>query len=191
MARFRALASAGELGGAVAEFRGELLEGFALRDAPAFEDWQRGEADAPRRELATVLAQQVEAPPPRPRASLVELDPLHEPAHRALIRLYARAVTAPRRRQHRECVRTSRTARRAAAGRDDEALEAISEGTSRARPRRRRPGALAAGAARRPLVVREADRGALVALHPGSAPTGGSPCWRARPASARPGSPKS
>ena len=32
-------------------FRGDFLEGFGLRDAPGFEDWQRAEADGLRREL--------------------------------------------------------------------------------------------------------------------------------------------
>ena len=44
------------MAGAAALFRGEFLEGFGLRDAPGFEDWQRAEADALRRELAAVLA---------------------------------------------------------------------------------------------------------------------------------------
>ena len=39
--RFRADAAAGRLEAAAERFHGEFLEGFGLRDAPAFEDWQR------------------------------------------------------------------------------------------------------------------------------------------------------
>ena len=58
--RFRAAAADGRLEEAAAVFRGDFLEGFGLRDAPGFEDWQRGEADGLRRELAAVLARLVE-----------------------------------------------------------------------------------------------------------------------------------
>jgi hypothetical protein len=37
--RFRADVAAGRLEAAAERFRGEFLEGFGLRDAPAFEDW--------------------------------------------------------------------------------------------------------------------------------------------------------
>ena len=53
---FRALAAAGDAEAAVAQYRGGFLEGFGLRDAPAFDDWQRAEGDALERELAAVLA---------------------------------------------------------------------------------------------------------------------------------------
>ena len=49
---FRAAADDGARRATRRVFRGEFLEGFGLRDAPAFEDWQRAEADALRRELA-------------------------------------------------------------------------------------------------------------------------------------------
>ena len=169
--RFRALAAAGDLGAAIAEFRGELLEGFGLRDAPAFEDWQRGEADALRRELATVLAQQVEATGDLALARRwLELDPLHEPAHRALIRLYARSGDrAAALGQYRECVRTlSRELGVPPLAETTRLYEAISEGTLEGpaaaddAPAPAQPAPRAA-----PLVGREDDRRALVELHRG------------------------
>ena len=99
---------------AVELFRGEFLEGFTLRDAPAFEDWARSEAENLRRELVAALAEvtQRRASTGDLRGALtvarrwVSLDPLHEPAHQAVIRLHAdlgdrgAALT-----QYRECVR--------------------------------------------------------------------------------------
>ena len=169
--RFRALAAAGDLEAAIAEFRGELLEGFGLRDAPAFEDWQRGEADALRRELATVLARHVEATGDLALARRwLELDPLHEPAHRALIRLYARSGDrAAALGQYRECVRTlSRELGVPPLAETTRLYEAISEGTLEGpaaaddAPAPAQPAPRAA-----PLVGREDDRRALVELHRG------------------------
>ena len=37
-------------------YRGDFLEGFSLRDSPAFDDWQAAEADALRTEYAATLA---------------------------------------------------------------------------------------------------------------------------------------
>jgi len=117
--RFRALtadgASVEALSEAVALYSGGFLEGFALRDSPDFEDWQLGEADALQRELASALRRLVEQlvvlgdleqALPRARRWL-ELDPLHEPAHRELIRLYAwSGDRAAALEQYRTCVRT-------------------------------------------------------------------------------------
>ena len=62
--RFRSLAAEGaaaaELAEAVELFRGELLEGFALRDSPEFDAWQITEARALERELAYALRRLVE-----------------------------------------------------------------------------------------------------------------------------------
>jgi DNA-binding SARP family transcriptional activator/tetratricopeptide (TPR) repeat protein len=113
--RFRDLVTEGDLETAVGLFRGEFLEGFGLRDAPDFEDWARNQADTLRRELTGALARlatglEVDG---NYSAALVHvrrwlsLDPLHEPAHRALIRLYA--LTGDRAAalvQYRQCVRT-------------------------------------------------------------------------------------
>lgn len=113
--RFRSLRELGDLDRAVSVFGGDFLEGFAVRDAPSFEDWAQLEADGLRRELMATLAELADA-----REAVGDLagalhavqrwlsiDPLHEPAHRALIRLYAatgdRAAALV---QYRECVRT-------------------------------------------------------------------------------------
>jgi DNA-binding SARP family transcriptional activator/predicted ATPase len=117
--RFRSLtaehATALELAEAVELFRGQLLEGFALRDSPEFDAWQTSEARALERELASALRRlveslveegQLERALPLARRWL-EVDPLHEPAHRALIRLYAwTGDRAAALEQYRACVRT-------------------------------------------------------------------------------------
>jgi DNA-binding SARP family transcriptional activator/tetratricopeptide (TPR) repeat protein len=113
--RFRDLVTEGDLDTAVGLFRGEFLEGFGLRDAPGFDDWARNQADTLRRELAGALARLAAGSEEAGdySAALVHvrrwlsLDPLHEPAHRALIRLYA--LTGDRAAalvQYRQCVRT-------------------------------------------------------------------------------------
>jgi DNA-binding SARP family transcriptional activator/tetratricopeptide (TPR) repeat protein len=142
--RFRALAAAGSVEAAAAAYRGDFLEGFGLRDAPEFEDWQRGEAEGLRRELAAVLARLAEereaagdpaAALPHARRRL-ELDELHEPAHRALIRLLA--LTGDRAgalAQYRECVRTlSRELGVPPLEETTRLYEAISDGTFAAPP---------------------------------------------------------
>jgi DNA-binding SARP family transcriptional activator len=113
--RFRALRAGGDLEGAAAAYTGDLLEGFAVRDAPDFEDWLREQAEALDRELTSTLAglaAALEAAGDAAGALQVvrrwlAADPLHEPAHRALIRLYAltgdRAAALS---QYRDCVRT-------------------------------------------------------------------------------------
>ncbi len=59
-AAFRARGrDAGDLEAAVEVFRGDLLEGFYLRDSPAFDAWQVREADALQRELGAVLGRLV------------------------------------------------------------------------------------------------------------------------------------
>src|SRR5215207_2175876 len=117
--RFRALAADGasedRLGEAVALFSGDFLEGFSLRDSPEFDDWQIREAGALERELASALRRLIALLVARgdferalPCAQRwLELDPLHEPAHRELIRLYAwSGDRAAALEQYRTCVRT-------------------------------------------------------------------------------------
>jgi DNA-binding SARP family transcriptional activator/tetratricopeptide (TPR) repeat protein len=113
--RFRELCREGRPDRAVEVFRGDFLEGLTVRHAPDFEDWVQIEAAGLRRELTTALATVT-----REREEAGELDaameaarrwvatdPLHEPAHRALIRLYAAAGDrAAALSQYRECVRT-------------------------------------------------------------------------------------
>ena len=120
--RFRALVGAAgdgpeavePLTAAVALHRDDLLAGFGLRDSVRFDDWQRDTAAQLRGELERALDRLVAAIEasgrpddaiPHARRRLA-LDPLHEPAHRTLIRLYA----ASGRRsealsQYRDCVR--------------------------------------------------------------------------------------
>ena len=108
--RFRELAADGasieRLSEAATLFSGGFLEGFALRDSADFDDWQIAEAGALERELASVLQRLVERLVARgeyaqaiPHARRwLELDPLHESAHRAAdphLRLERRS-----RRQH-------------------------------------------------------------------------------------------
>ena len=181
--RFRALAAEGAFEDAVAVFRGDLLEGFGLRDAPDFEDWQRGEAEALRRELASVLGRLVEAREaardwPGALADATRwlaLDPLHEPAHRALIRLHAlRGDRAAALEQYRDCVRTLSSELGVPPVQETTALyEAISEGTlepAGVRPLRPAHGATpfaaepagAEGSDPSRLVGRDGERAALV-----------------------------
>jgi DNA-binding SARP family transcriptional activator len=113
--RFRRLRATGDLEQAAEVFRGDFLEGFGIREAPGFEDWARAEGDGLRRELTSALADLAAAREAAGDAAgaveavrrWLSLDPLHEPAHRALIRLYAasgdRAAALV---QYRECVRT-------------------------------------------------------------------------------------
>jgi TolB-like protein/Tfp pilus assembly protein PilF len=93
------LAAAGDpdsLARAVALYRGELLEGFGAVD-PAFEDWLAGERarlDALAQEVMGRLLDHLTAAGETERAidlarRLLALDPLREPVHRALMRLYA------------------------------------------------------------------------------------------------------
>ena len=100
---------------AVAMFRGDFMEGFALRDAPGFEDWAGAESEQLRQELVSTLARVTQEREGRgDMLGAVEAarrwlaaDPLHEPAHQALIRLYAGAGDrAAALKQYRECVRT-------------------------------------------------------------------------------------
>jgi DNA-binding SARP family transcriptional activator/tetratricopeptide (TPR) repeat protein len=170
--RFRELAEAGDVAGAAALFRGEFLEGFGLRDAPGFEDWQRGEADELRRELAAVLARLVEATGDVAVAQRwLELDPLHEPAHRALIRLHAeRGDRAAALAQYRECVRTlSRELGVPPLAETTRLYEAISEGTLDVAPRATEGPAAAPAAAppRAPLIGRAREWAALLEAYDG------------------------
>jgi DNA-binding SARP family transcriptional activator len=116
--RFRELARADasieDLTKAARLFRGDFLEGFGVRGSAPFEHWQREQAEALRRELASALRRlvvalaeggDVEAAIPYAQRWL-ELDPVHEPTHRELIRLYAlsgdRGAALS---QYRDCVR--------------------------------------------------------------------------------------
>lgn len=109
--RFRELLAADRLADAAATYTGDFLAGFSLKGCVEFDEWQAREADALRRELAGAL-ERLAREEQEPARALVhaerwlELDAMHEPAHRALIRLHGRAGDrAAAMRQYRECVR--------------------------------------------------------------------------------------
>ena len=101
------------LADAVALVRGEFLSGFSLKDSYNFDDWQLFEAERIRRELATALdalvdwhaaQREFEAAVAYARRRLA-LDPLHEPTHRQLMRLYVwSGQRSAALRQYDECM---------------------------------------------------------------------------------------
>ena len=192
VARFRGLTAGGaseeRLGKAAALFSGDFMEGFSLRDSPEFDDWQTGEARTLERELASVLRRLVELLVARgdfeyalPRAQRwLRLDPLHEPAHRELIRLYAwSGERAAALEQYRTCVRTLSQELGVAPVEETATLyEQLNEGglapppvatTSAAAPPAAKPGA----PPELPLVGREDELTALLAAHAAARPDGG------------------
>ena len=99
---------------AVGLYRDDFLAGFTLPDSPGFDEWQFFEAEGLRDELASVLERLVRwhasrgayEPAIRYARLWLALDPLHEPAHRELMRLYAQAgQRAAALRQYGECER--------------------------------------------------------------------------------------
>ena len=103
----RSLQAAAELGS------GGFMQGFSLRDAEPFEEWQSLEAETVQREVAAVLdrltralsaAGELEAACAAAQKKLA-LDQLDEPAHRQLMQLYAwRGMRSAALQQYRECV---------------------------------------------------------------------------------------
>jgi DNA-binding SARP family transcriptional activator len=190
--RFRSLAAAGATAGELAEavelFRGELLEGFSLRDSPEFDAWQISEAGVVERELASALGRlvdllvaggQLERALPLARRWL-EVDPLHEPAHRALIRLYAwTGDRAAALEQYRACVRTLSRELGVAPLEETAALyEQVNEGTlappAAAKPvAATPPPAEAEAPPELPLVGRADELAALLDAHAAARPDGG------------------
>ena len=97
-------------------YRGEFLAGFTLRDSAEFDEWQFFQAESLRHEMASALERLVhgystagedgrQLAIPYARQWLA-LDPLHEPAHRHLMQLYAgTGHHAAALRQYAECVR--------------------------------------------------------------------------------------
>jgi DNA-binding SARP family transcriptional activator/predicted ATPase len=100
---------------AVTLYRDDFLAGFSLADCPGFDEWHFFQAEALRQELASALERLVhgysiqgeyEAALPHARRRLA-LDPLHEPAHRQLMLLYARTgQQGAALRQYQLCVQT-------------------------------------------------------------------------------------
>jgi DNA-binding SARP family transcriptional activator len=98
---------------ALALYKGDFLAGFSLRDSVDFEDWQYYQAESYKRLMSTALERTVEClsmdsrfPEAIERAHRwLSLDPLHEPAHRKLMLLYAwNDQRASALKQYRECV---------------------------------------------------------------------------------------
>jgi DNA-binding SARP family transcriptional activator len=103
-----------ELGAAVALYRGDFLAGFTLRDSLNFDDWQFTQGEQLRRQLAGALERlargyselgDFQTASEHARRWL-GLDPLHEPAHRQLMQLYAwSGKREAALRQYQECMR--------------------------------------------------------------------------------------
>lgn len=111
---FRRAIADGRLAEAAGLYRGDLLEGFSLRDSPDFDEWQAMQADVLRTDHADVLARLATAAERGGdlAAALgyakrrLATDPLHEPGHRQLMGLYASSGDrAAALRQYRECAR--------------------------------------------------------------------------------------
>ena len=111
---FRRALREGRLADAVAAYAGDFLAGFSLRDSPPFDEWQAAEAEALRAtygEALSGLAASAERSGDLAAAighakKRLALDPLHEPAHRDLMRLYARSGDrSAALRQYREAAR--------------------------------------------------------------------------------------
>ena len=111
---FEAACTAGRLEAAAERYGADFLAGLALADAPAFDEWQLYEAERLRQLLARALerlAEELGASGAYEEAIAfvrrrLALDPLHEPAHRALMRLYALAgQQSAALRQYEACAR--------------------------------------------------------------------------------------
>ena len=105
---------AAELTAAVELHSGDFLAGFGLPDSVAFDDWQFFEAEGLRDDLAGALERLVRWHTGRTEYESaigylrrwLELDALHESAHRALMQLYAEAGRrGAALRQYAECER--------------------------------------------------------------------------------------
>jgi DNA-binding SARP family transcriptional activator len=109
-----ARADAESLERAVRLYRDDFLSGFVLRSCPDFEEWQSSVAEGLRQALARGLQRLVAACMAEgdlERATgharrWLQLDPLHEPAHQAIIRLHGWAgQRSAAMRQYRSLVR--------------------------------------------------------------------------------------
>ena len=146
-------------------YRDDFMAGFSLRDSPAFDDWQFFQVESLRRDLAGALERlghglsaqgDFEAGITHVRRWLA-LDPLHEPAHRQLMQLYAWAgQRAAALRQYREAVRVLEQELSVAPLAETTALyEAIKENRVPPPPARSAPASIAYVAST-PKVEREA-----------------------------------
>ncbi|MDX1523058.1 MAG: protein kinase, partial [Anaerolineae bacterium] len=103
-----------DLAAAANVYRDDFLAGFTLRDSPNFDDWQSFETERLKRELAGALARLAHGHQARgeldPALTYAQrwlaVDPLHEPAHRQLMQLYADSGDrSAALRQYQSCVR--------------------------------------------------------------------------------------
>jgi len=84
---------------AAALYRDDFLAGFTLPDSPGFDEWQFFRTEGLRDALASALERLAHGHSARGEFEQaiayarrwLALDPLHEPAHRLLMRLYARS----------------------------------------------------------------------------------------------------
>jgi len=99
---------------ATALYADDLLAGFTLPDAPAFDEWHFFENESLRQALGDALQKLIEwyreqkayREAVKFARRWLALDPLHEPAHRLLMAVYARdGQQAAALRQYEECVR--------------------------------------------------------------------------------------
>jgi DNA-binding SARP family transcriptional activator len=99
---------------AAALYTADFMAGFGLQDSESFDDWQFYQADGLRHEQAGLLERLVQSYSARGEFEtailharrLLTLDPLHEPAHRYLIQLYAWAgQRSASIHQYQECVK--------------------------------------------------------------------------------------
>jgi predicted ATPase/DNA-binding SARP family transcriptional activator len=105
---------AAKLAEAVTTYTADLMTGFTLPDAPDFNEWLYFEAEGLRQSLSTALQKLIayHTSPAEYQPAIVyarrwlALDPLHESAHRQLMRLYAwSGQQASALRQYQECHR--------------------------------------------------------------------------------------
>jgi len=100
---------------AVSLYRADFLTGFTLLDCPEFDEWQFFQSEGLRQQFAAALERLIhiqqdqddyEAAIPHARR-WVALDPLHEPAQRYLMQLYAQTgQQAAALRQYQLCLQT-------------------------------------------------------------------------------------
>ena len=164
---FQRAIEAGDPNGAVDLYRGEFLEGFSLRDAPDFDDWQRLEVDGFRNRvdgaLAALTDDRMAANDLLGAASHVlrriELDPLNEEARRSLMLIYAQlGRRADAINEFRELVRVLNDELAVAPLPDTmELYEAIRRGEVDLAPHRAEPVVVREAPAEVPLVGRNAE----------------------------------
>ncbi|MCO6451258.1 MAG: AAA family ATPase [Caldilineales bacterium] len=103
-------------------YRGDFMAGFSLQDAPDFDDWQRFQTEALRSRLGSVFERLALLREKRgdleqslsDAVRWIALDPLHEPAHRLLMRLLvASGNRAAALRQYDDLIRMLRAELRA------------------------------------------------------------------------------